>query len=499
MENFACSVVIPTYNGASTLPEQLAALGRQDIDQPFEVLVSDNGSTDASAAVARSWSDRLELRVVDASRGRGVSVARNVGIEAAASDRILVCDADDRVSDGWVRAMSKALDHFPFVGGPLVTTTLSGPSAAWVPIPERTEGLPLTWQERPYCYGCNLGMRRGVFDAVGGFDETYGAGAEEIDFAWRARDAGYPAHYAPDALIHYRIRDDLRGVLRQQYNSGLGIAQLYVTFRPPEVRTRVAPSGAARGGVAADLPLARRPRRPWRVAVDGRLRGRHGPRRPPPPLPRPVTAPAVRIVGPLPGRPRLPRRGPLEEPGPAPAGSSDPSSTRWANSALAARTSSNVPCRDHASVAHEDQLVAVADRRQPVRHDDMVTEPLEALDGLGEPPLGLVVEGRGGLVEQELRGVAVQRAGDADALSLAAGEPDTAFADHGVRPPGSEATRSVSWARLRASARRASSGSSSKAMLSRRDWRRAGTRPGAPRPAAPATPAGSSGSRHRRR
>ena len=81
-------------------------------------------------------------------------------------------------------------------------------------------------------------MHRRVFNDVGGFDEGYPAGAEEIDFAWRAADAGYTPVFVPDALIHYRIRSDLRGVMRQQYNSGQGAACLYARFRPPEAVLR---------------------------------------------------------------------------------------------------------------------------------------------------------------------------------------------------------------------------------------------------------------------
>ena len=234
-----CSVVIPTYNAAATLDATLAALAAQEGVAPFEVVVADNGSVDDSAEVARRWADRLPLlRVVDASRARGVAAARNDGIRAAVGDVVLLCDADDVTDPGWVAAMLGALEEADFVGGALDTRTISGRGRGWAPFPDLTTELPTIWGDRAYPFGGNLGMRRRVFEAVGGFDETYGAGAEEIDFAWRALDAGYPAHYAPGALVHYRIRDDLRGVLRQQYNSGLGTAQLYATFRPPEVRTR---------------------------------------------------------------------------------------------------------------------------------------------------------------------------------------------------------------------------------------------------------------------
>lgn len=236
MTSAACSVVIPTFDAAHVIGDQLAALAGQEDAPPFEVVVADNGSSDDLVRVVEQWRDRLpSLRRVDASRGRGVSVARNVGIERAATDLVLVCDADDRVSAGWVAAMVSTLADHPLASGPVETTLLSGRSAAWVPVDSRTTALFETWGGRTYGIGCNLGLRREVWEAVGGFDETFPAGAEEIDFAWRAWDAGFRFGYAEDALVHYRIRTDLRGVLRQQYNSGRGTATLYGKFRPAEV------------------------------------------------------------------------------------------------------------------------------------------------------------------------------------------------------------------------------------------------------------------------
>ena len=235
MRDIDCSVVIPTYNAAHLIPHQLEALADQVDAPPFEVVVADNGSSDDLAGVIREWTDRLQVRVVDASRGQGVSVARNVGIEHAATDRILICDADDVVAPVWVRALHDALDEHPLASGPAETVSLSGPSAGWVPIEQQSSGLYETWGGRSYGLGGNTAMRREVWERVGGYDEAFPAGAEEIDFAWRAWDLGYRFTYVPEALLHYRIRTDLRGVLRQQYSSGRGTATLYSKFRPAEV------------------------------------------------------------------------------------------------------------------------------------------------------------------------------------------------------------------------------------------------------------------------
>lgn len=259
-------MVIPTFNAASVIGQQLKALSKQIDAPPFEVVVADNGSTDALVEVLHSCASLLpSIRRVDASRGRGVSVARNVGIEAARAELVLICDADDEVSPGWVAALTAGLVDHPLVSGPIETTELSGPSAGWVPIPRQTHELFQTWGGRTYGIGSSLGIRKAVWAEVGGFDETYPAGAEEIDFAWRAWDLGYRFGFAPNALLHYRIRTDLRGVLRQQYNSGRGTATLYAKFRPPEV----APKSWKRRLHHEALLIKRFP---WRGSADDRRR-----------------------------------------------------------------------------------------------------------------------------------------------------------------------------------------------------------------------------------
>lgn len=235
----SCSVVIPTYNAEAHLGNQLAALSRQTHAEPFEVIIADNGSIDGSAALANSYIDHLpHLRVVDASRRRGRSAARNDGISAAATDRILLCDADDVVDEGWIDAMITALDSSDYVGGALEMGLINTPTAqAWTPLEVPMTGLPSLWT-RHYAISCNMAIRRHVFEAINGFDESYLASAEEIDFAWRAFDAGHPVTFAPRAVVHYRIRGSLREAMRRQFDSGVGTVQVFATFRPAGVTVR---------------------------------------------------------------------------------------------------------------------------------------------------------------------------------------------------------------------------------------------------------------------
>lgn len=227
----ACTVVIPTYNGAATLGEQLAALAAQDFPGSFEVVVADNGSTDGLSSVIETWSGELDLRVVDASVRRGPSAARNIGAGHARSARLLFCDADDVVSQGWVRSLVAALENHEFVGGPYLAFATR--RSIWLPGYD-TSRLPVAWDDCAYAFGGNFGVRSSLWQRLGGFDETL-TGAEEIEFAWRARSMGVEPAFVPEAAVAYRVRDALKGRLWHEYNSGRGTAMLANRLVPDTV------------------------------------------------------------------------------------------------------------------------------------------------------------------------------------------------------------------------------------------------------------------------
>lgn len=230
----ACSVVIPTYNAAETLGEQLEALARQDGGISFEVIVADNGSTDDLARTVGRWSHALDVRLVDASARRGPSAARNIGAQAARSPLLLFCDADDVVSPSWVAALVDALQRAQFVGGPYLP--FSTRSGIWLPS-YATHGLPVAWDSWSYAFGGNFGVSGMTWTRLGGFDETL-TGAEEIEFAWRARQLHVEPLFVAEAHVAYRVRNSLRGRLWHEYNSGRGTAMLAARVMPDRVPRR---------------------------------------------------------------------------------------------------------------------------------------------------------------------------------------------------------------------------------------------------------------------
>lgn len=206
------SVVIACYRGLPELDVQLQALAAQDFTEPFEVILSDNeGSADLEwFALHHPLRGRLDLRWVDASGTAGTSHARNVGTRAARYPLIAYCDQDDAVHPTWLRAIVQALGSADIVGGPLERETLNDPVvAAWRALPDPAEPVVLG-RFLPMTFGCNLGVRRSVFDAVGGWDESYPTAGSDVEFCWRVQTRGYEFGYARDALVAYRYRTGMR-------------------------------------------------------------------------------------------------------------------------------------------------------------------------------------------------------------------------------------------------------------------------------------------------
>lgn len=224
------SVVIPCRNVAHQVEGQLQALRRQRHDAPFEVVISDNGSTDATREVAASFAGDLDLHVVDSSARPGRSYACNVGVGAARGESVVFVDADDEVAPGYVSAMLAALSEAEFVAARLDCVSLNPGWPAGSRKPFQTDGLLDVFGFLPFAVGCSLGMSRRAFDLVGGFTHDVPF-AEDVELCWRLQLAGVPLVFVPDAVLRYRYRDTLRGLYEQTRGYGRGQVALYRKYR----------------------------------------------------------------------------------------------------------------------------------------------------------------------------------------------------------------------------------------------------------------------------
>jgi GT2 family glycosyltransferase len=225
------SIVVPARNVATVIGNQLAALSAQNYTGDWEVIVSDNGSTDGTTKAAACWAGRLpELRTVWAGTRLGVSHARNVGARAARGNFIIFCDADDMATPGWLRAMVASARTADVVGGRLNHTTLNpAPVGLWR---DFGTALPIALDFLPYAVGASLGVHTEVLSALGGFNEDYRGGGDDVEFSWRAQLAGYTLGFASDAVMCYRHREGLYPLAKQAYGHGRAAVLLYRDFRP---------------------------------------------------------------------------------------------------------------------------------------------------------------------------------------------------------------------------------------------------------------------------
>jgi glycosyltransferase involved in cell wall biosynthesis len=222
------SVIVPMYDAASVIGDQLTALSRQTYDGEFEVIVADNGSTDGSTQCVLEFVDVIpQFRLVDASDARGASHARNVGSRAARGELILYADADDIVGADWVAGLVRALQDHHFVAGWQHELEMADGGAPVDP----PDALPTMFDFLPWAFGGNCGIRRDVFDEVGGWQENHKHGGDDVDFCFRVQLAGYPIAFVPAASVWYRPRPTLRGVAAQYFEFGSREPLLLKEFR----------------------------------------------------------------------------------------------------------------------------------------------------------------------------------------------------------------------------------------------------------------------------
>lgn len=227
------SVVIPTRDRADYLEVALRSLGAQDTGASLstqgagvahEVIVVDDGSTDATQDVAR----RHGARVVPPGRHGGLNAARNAGARAAAADLVAYVDDDVAVPPGWVAALVDGAARHPQAeafGGP-ICARLEGPaprSCGRERPPITTLDLGAHDREAELVWGANMMVRSSALERIGEFPEEIAGGGDEEEWLRRLRAHGGTVMYLAGAgLDHRRSGDDarLRSLMRAAFGRG---------------------------------------------------------------------------------------------------------------------------------------------------------------------------------------------------------------------------------------------------------------------------------------
>ena len=203
------SVVIPTYNRLPILRQCLQALERQRLEPPlqgYEVVVVDDGSTDATLAwleQACAAGELPHLRLVQQEHG-GPALGRNRGVEAARGEVIVFIDSDLVVGPDFLLSHARGLeqdwqrvgDRLSFTYGAVINTAdFDNPTA------ERHKLRDLSWA---YFATGNVAIERRLLERAGLFDIAFHLyGWEDLELGERLRALGVRLVRCPAAVGYH--------------------------------------------------------------------------------------------------------------------------------------------------------------------------------------------------------------------------------------------------------------------------------------------------------
>ena len=191
------SIIIPTLNEERLLPSLLSSIEQQGF-QDYEVIVADAGSEDGTLEIAK----KHDCRIV--AGGRLPAIGRNNGAKVARGKYLLFLDADVILPEGFLRT---AIDEFG-------NRKLDGASCRMLPLSDKRFDsvfcnalnyyFRLTQHVYPHAAGFCILVRKGINDAINGFDERIKL-AEDHDYVNRARKYGrFGILHSPEILVSVR-------------------------------------------------------------------------------------------------------------------------------------------------------------------------------------------------------------------------------------------------------------------------------------------------------
>jgi GT2 family glycosyltransferase len=252
------SVVVCAYNAERTMEPCLASL--EELNYPdYEVIVVNDGSTDRTLEIARCFP---YARIIS-QPNKGLSVARNVGAEAATGEIVAYTDSDCVADPDWLTYLVSTMERKQLVacGGPNFPPPEDSlvPSAVAVSPGGPTHVL-LTDETAEHIAGCNMAFRRHALLGLGGFDPTYRAAGDDVDMCWRFQDAGHTIGFSPAAIVWHFRRNTVGAYLCQQ--RGYGKAEALVYAKHPlrfNLFGQAKWLGRIYGDLSASLLVSRKP------------------------------------------------------------------------------------------------------------------------------------------------------------------------------------------------------------------------------------------------
>lgn len=219
------TIVIPVYNRPDEVEDLLCSLNKQT-NKRFEIVVVEDGSSLPCKDVVERYENYLAITYYAIPNG-GPSKARNYGARVGKGDYLLILDSDCILPDNYIESVDSFLEKSP-------ADAFGGPDCAhesFTPVQKAISYSMTSFfttggirggkkkLDKFYPRSFNMGIRREVFDALDGFDESMRYG-EDIDFSIRIIKAGYSTSLIPEAFVYHKRRTSFDRFFRQVEHSG---------------------------------------------------------------------------------------------------------------------------------------------------------------------------------------------------------------------------------------------------------------------------------------
>jgi glycosyltransferase involved in cell wall biosynthesis len=207
------SVIVPVYNGERFLHAALQSIFEQDY-YPFEVIVVNDGSTDNTAAIVKSFPNVIHV----SQEHHGVAAARNNGIAESRGEIIAFLDSDDFWPCDRLTITVRYLDQHPEVGYVLGKQMMFLEPGCDVPPWVKAEWLV---EPQDASNTAVMVIRRGTFERIGTFNEDYRVG-EDTEWLVRASEAGIPMARLQQVVLYRRIHgENISGGMKHTLKANL--------------------------------------------------------------------------------------------------------------------------------------------------------------------------------------------------------------------------------------------------------------------------------------
>ena len=217
------AVVILNWNGAKLMEEFLPSVVDYSPAELAEVIVADNGSTDASVDMLKEKFPAV--RIIQLDKNYGFAEGYNQALKQIDNEYTVLLNSDVEVTPGWLDAPLAAMeadstivaaqpkiraqrnkDYFEYAGAAGGYMDIYGYpycGGRLLHVVEKDEGQYDTPADILWATGACLFIRTTIYKEVGGLDAGFFAHQEEIDMCWRLRSRGYRLVCTPQSVVYH--------------------------------------------------------------------------------------------------------------------------------------------------------------------------------------------------------------------------------------------------------------------------------------------------------